>query len=471
MSVTGTPLAFGRRIFESDPDTVAVISHRFWVDTLGSTEHVIGATLRLDGRPHTVVGVLESDIGPNDLGLADVWVPLGGRIARAAPRDERPYRVVGRLRPSATLDEVQAELTIVSDVLAQEHPTTNRGWGVKVLSPQDMVVSDEGRILLALLVALAALVMFVATLNVGGLMMARLHARQGEVAVRSAVGAGPWRLIRQFAVEGLMVAGVAGALGAALATGGFRIVTLTAETTNPFFQQMRLDPRDVATMVAFAALSPLLFALLPVWRSTRRDRGDVLTQSRAMAAANNRTGSTRTRRALVAAELGVATLLVIFAGLWLQTATALRQLPNGFTTPLVLTLRIDRPETTNETPGGPARLFFEETIRAIGSLPGVRNASVGSFTPVQDREPTRRLQIDGRVEDDGEQWWAVAAHVGSQYLSTLQIPIVSGRSFTDQDIGERRPLTLVNQTLATTHWSDSSPVGARIRLGTDDDGP
>ena len=412
--------------------------------------------------------MLRSDIGLDDLGLADSWVPFDDRTASAASRDDRRYSAVARLSPGVSTEEVQAELNILSEALAQEYPTTNRGWGATVLTAQDAVVGPEARILLTLLVTLAALVLVVASLNVGGLMMARLGARRREIAVRSAIGAGHWRLMRQFAVESLMVASLAALAGAFLAAEGFRVVTLASETTNPFFQQMRLYREDVIATATVAALASILFTLLPVWRSTRRDRGNVLKLSRDMSTSTRQ--ASRSRRTLVAAELGVAVLLVIFAGLWVQAATALRELPNGFVAEHLLTMRLDHPDagdTRTETP----QLFFEEALRAVRTLPGVLDVGVGSFTPVLDREPTRRVQIEGRTENEVDRPWAVPAAVGARYLDTLRVPVVDGRSLNDQDVRDSRAVVLVNETMAEQHWPSGSPIDARIRFGDDNGSP
>ena len=261
-----------------------------------------------------------------------------------------------------------------------------------------------------------------------------------------------------------MIASLATGLGVAVAMAAMRGVKVIAPLSNPLFVEMALDGWVIGVTALVASVTPFVFALQPGWLVARGDLGPSLkTSSRTHVGGVH---ARRGQRALISAELAVALVLIVFAIFFVQTQRALERIPNGFVAEGVLTLRIDLPEDTYDTPASQSR-FFSHVVEAVGELRGVQAVGVASFIPVADREPMRLANTDGLVTPDPEEHWATEVRVSAGYRRTLRIPLVAGRDLERHDVQDARAVAVVNETMARRYWGNMSPLGRRVRLGAE----
>jgi putative ABC transport system permease protein len=450
--------AFGRVLGEAD-DTpggrhVVVLSDRFWRSEFGGDVKVLGRTLRLDDEPYTVVGVLRADASLASWTplASDVWMPLALTAEQRTSRGGHYLDAVARLRPGVDVAQAQAEMNAISARLAREFPKSDGRWGARVVSLQDEIGGGSQTMLLLLLGAVG-LVQLIACANASNLLFTRTVARRKEFAVRAALGAGRWRVFRQLLTEAALLAATGGAIGVGLA---FAILTASSAllaTHVPRAEEIAIDSRVLLFAVAMSIVCGALAGTLPAWRAGRPDLNDALKQG-------GRGGSTvgvRTRRVLVASEVALSLVLLMGAGVLIQSLLNLRYIDTGFNPENVLTMRVRLVDARYPTPAQRSA-FFETALRQIRVLPGVEAAGTIDDLPFSAGE-AQTLEREGYPPQEDPVAVQVR-QVTPGYLAAMDIPVLRGRDARDGDAD----VLLVSEQAATIFWGSDDPIGRRASL-------
>jgi putative ABC transport system permease protein len=477
LSMLGVPAALGR-IFEpgdalAGHDDVVVISHGLWQRRFGGDAAVIGRKVVLNGRPHSIVGVMPPRFEfPVFNFKGDLWIPWPMTdAARGQASAGQSTTVVGRLRPDVPYERAQAELDTIMRSLATQYPDTNRGLGVRIMEMGRLDDEQVGPAMTILLVTVS-MVLLLACANVANLLLARGVSRHRELAVRAAVGASRLRIGRQLLVESLLLALAGGAVGVLLARLALRaLLTALPEmvlTTAPNIDELGVDSVTLLYTTAVSLVTSLVFGLVPAWRAARGHFQDGLKEA---AAAGGSRGTRRLRTALVVAEVALSTMLLVAAGLLVRSYAGLQRVQPGFARDGVLTLALALPDY--KYTDAPKRLqFYEQTLDRIERLPGVRSAGYVNVLPFSTYDRGTRLIVEGEPPPEPGREPSVSFRVASpRYLETLRIQLVEGRPLDRQDRADEAPVAVVNRALVRRLFGGQSPLGRRVRLGPSQDAP
>lgn len=450
---------FRREEIHSAGEPLVILGHSLWQERFGGEPGVLGEKLTLDDVVYTVVGVMPA--GFDFPRRAQLWRPihLGRESAR---RDFQYLRVLGRLADGVELDAARAELTTISERLEQSYPETNEGRGARPVRLAEQVVGDVRPALLALFGAVG-LVLAIACVNLAGLLLARAAARRDELAVRSALGAGRGRLVRQFVVESLVVSLLGGLLGLGLAVAGGRALVRLSPQPIPGTEGGLLDGRVVAFTFVTVLVAGLFFGLIPALRSASAGLAEGLRSAgRGSAAA-----LPRLRGVLVVCEIALAAVLAICAGLLIQTFARLRAVDPGFDPGGVLAVQISLPPTTyaeqHQTQG-----FIDELLRRVSTLPGVEAAGTALSLPLAPGMTVdNQFSIEGRPVEPGEERTALLRPVSPGLFRALGMRLVDGRGIEVRDDAASPGVVVINETLARRFWPGRSPLGERLEVGAE----
>ncbi len=441
---------------------VAVISEEFWRSRLGGDPSLIGRTIRLDGAPYEVIGVMSASFSfPVAGSPSDAWVLFEPDPDLANSRGSHLLAVVGRLKPGTTLEQASAQMTTVAAQIEKDHPAEQTGRSVLVQSLRETVV---GRIRSALLILFGAvgLVLLIACANVANLLLARSAVRQREVAVRLSVGASRARLIRQFLIESLVLAFAGALLGLLLARWSLDALVPMAKGALPFSNGFPLDGRVFGFLLGIALLSGIVFGIVPALQASRDNLRESLNE------AGKTTGSGRQqllRNALVVLEIAVSLVLLVGAGLLLRGFLTLRGTESGLDARNVLTVHLPVPEAQlkDSTPR-----LFRPVLEKVRALPGVRAAAVISLLPIQNAGMNGDFSIEGRpVPLPGQEPLAEFRAASPGVFQSLGIPLLRGRDFAEADGAPGSMMVIVNEALAHNYFPGEDPLGKRLHLGTE----
>lgn len=465
--IWGIPATAGRR-FQAGDDTpgaapVVMLSDGFWQRRFGADPGIVGDTLVLDATPHTVIGIVTPEMELGTMSLTDIWVPYV--LDPQAPRDARRLAVYGRLKPGVGIETATAEIATIAERQARDNPVTNTGWSAQVMPLLQAMTGSNTWLILSLLVLVVSFVLVIACANIANLMLARGVGRRKELAVRAAIGAGRFRLVRQLLAESLLFGMAGGLLGLVVAEGGLRAIK--AVTYEPFFKQIEMDYRVLAFVALLSIVTPVLFAFLPALSAARMNLSEVIGEGEGRTSGGRR--GKRSRNALVIAQLSLAATLLVLSTLIIQVAAAQSRLDVGFDPTNVLTLQIelDGPRYGDDEA---VRQFGDAAIERLEGLPGVARVAITSTLPVFSRAPTVSFEIEGRpVPQRDDQPWALQSTVSPGYFSTFDIPLVRGRSFVEADGPDAPAVALVSAETARRYWPDGDPVGRRVRMSGSED--
>ena len=456
------------RVFNSAIDKpgkakIAVVSEELWRTRLGGDPSLVGRTIRLDGIPYTVIGVMPASFGfPTSGHSADVWVLFEPTPEMANPRGSHFLDVIGRLRASTTLENATAQLVTLAARIEKEHPAEQAGRSVLIRPLRDTIV---GRVRPALLILFGAvgLVLLIACANVANLLLARAAVRQQEVAIRLALGASRTRLIRQFLLESLVLAFAGAALGLLLAQWSLRALAPLAKSALPVFKEFPFDGRVFSFLLAVAVLSGIAFGIVPALQSSRRNVRDSLAEGGGKTIGSS--SQQLFRSALVVLEIAVSLVLLVGAGLLLRGFLVLSGTQPGLVAENVLTAHLPIPaaQLKSSTPR-----LFRPVLEKIRAIPGVRSAAVISMLPIQNAWTNGGFAIEGRpAPKPGQEPLAEMRVASPGFFRSLGIPIIGGRDLTESD-GESSPMVvIINEALARKHFPGENPLGQRLRLGGD----
>ena len=459
----GMPALVGRAMVPADYEPgappVFVLRYKTWVKSFGADPKIINQTFVLNGTPRTLIGIMPPRFG---WGGADLWIPdkpshaTGISVAGAFPRF---WFLLGHLKENVTPKQAAADLTVIAERLAKEYPKQYpKHFSVQMMSLTDLVV---GRFRTTLYIVLAAvgLLLLIGCGNVANLLLARATTREKEFAIRAALGASRWRLVRQLLVESLMLAVGGAGLGVLLAWGGLKsLVALMPQEIIPAEAVIRLNVPVLVFTLGVAMLTALVFGLVPALKAARKDLNDPLRDSGKGMSGGFR--HAKLRDAVVVLEVGLSLTLLVAAGLLMRSFVALRDVKLGLQPDHILVARlplpVDRYKTAAQVQG-----FYQPLLQRLKALPGVVEATETSTLPPYGGIRTD-IEIPGKTHD--EKWTALFQLCSEGYFGVLKIPFVDGRGFTEAEVQGARKLAVVNQTFVKKYLANENPIGRQVRI-------
>jgi predicted permease len=442
---------------------VAVITDDFWRTRFAGRPDMIGRTLVLNGVPFTVIGITRPELTA-PLGTPDVWMPIGyyPNSGDLELRGRPGVLVAGRLKGDVSVERAQADLDAVSRRLAASYPATNAGVGANVQPLADQLVGPVRTPILIVLGAVA-IVLLIACANVANLQLARAAARRRELSLRTALGAGRSRLVRQLLTESVALSLLGGALGILIARWGVTVLASELAATVPLNGGIALDPSVLLFASAITLGAGLLFGSAPAWHYSRADVHDALTVRAGTSA--SRTGRVALRSVLVVAQIALSVVLLVGAGLLTRSLAALSRVEPGFDPSHTLTLQFRLPVTKYKTEAQISEMFTR-TLDEMRRVPGVENAALVRATPLNGNgESYPYFLADKPVADAQSAPIAQLNVVSPGYFATMRIPRLAGRDFAPDDRADGNPVAIVNEQLAHRVWPNESALGKRIRFG------
>ncbi len=438
---------------------VVVITHRYWQRHFEDEGQVLGETLTLDGTPHTVIGVMPEDFEmfPGTIEVFQV-TDLQGEENRSA----KNWLIFGRLRPGATVEQARSEVTGIVSRLETEFPEDNRGWGVLVQPARQWFPGPTDAKLVLLLIAVSLFGVAIACANVANLMLSRAESRMKEMAVRTAIGAGKTRIVRQLLTESVMLGLMGGGAGVLLAVYVIQGLRAAMPADLPRALLPTLDIPTLAITVGIAVGAGILFGLAPAFHAVRGNLKDALGDGSRGGTASR--GRKRLRNGFIITQIAVALALLTGAGELRQVMNALVFSDSGFRTDGLLTFQLTLPEYKYAEDFD--RLAFEEElIRSLDATSGVEGVAVMSALPRGRDNSNARFQIEGReIEEVAERPYASAQSVNPDYFRTLEIPHISGRLIEEGDRSGATLVAVVNQEFAQRHFEGEGVIGKRIEI-------
>ncbi len=464
----GTNAARGRTFVAADElfgsHRVLVLSHGLWQRRFGADPAVVGRTVALNGRSWVVVGVLPEDFQFIDP-TVELWAPLVLEGAGEAPaRASHFLQVYGRLKPGVSLDRAREDMARIGRQLEDAYPDSNRGHGAGVAPMRDHYVGTAGRSLIVLFAAVG-FVLLIACVNVASLLVSRALSRGREMAVRTALGATRGRLFLQSLIESLALACAGGVASVAVAMLTLRLLPAVMPTRVSIvgIDQLQLDLRVLLFMAAVSIFTGVLFGVLPAVHASGARMNDALKS-----AGRNGSGARgRSRTALVVGEVALAALALMGAALAVRSFSALMAQPLGFATHGRVAMTVSLPPAAYPTVET-QRAAMAEIEHRLTSVPGVRSVGATNILPLSGDDVRRGVTIEGREPVADTPTRIHPRVVTPTYFATLDIPIAEGRGFSAHDDSRAMPVAMVSLAAAQRFWPGSSPVGARVRLGTDD---
>ncbi|HZT60330.1 MAG TPA: ABC transporter permease [Pyrinomonadaceae bacterium] len=468
-AVLGERPELGRVLTDEDnhPDADAVvISHSLWQRRFGGRRDVLGQQLKLGGSTMTVVGVMPAGFEyPFRTAHQDFWEPLDDRPTPAREqRDSRSYNIIARMKPGVTVEQANAELDTISRRLEQQYPDSNTTVLIAGASMRDDVTRDVRPALLILLGAVA-FVLLIACANVANLLLARATARHKEIAVRTALGASRWRIVRQLLVESLLLALAGGAAGLLLAVWGADVLVAASPSDIPRVEQVGLDARVVIFTLLVSALTGVAFGLVPALQASKTELTGALKEGGRGATEGFRRN--RARSLLVVAEVALSLVLLIGAGLLIRSFVRLMQTDPGFDPSRVIALDIPLSRQRYDTEQKQAA-FFNQLVERARQLPGVEAAGLVNNLPLTHNVDELTFNIAGRPPfPPGAEAEANDTVVSPGYFEAMKIPLREGRMFSAQDGPNAPRVMLVSEALARKYFAGQNPVGQRLVIDYD----
>ncbi len=444
-------------------DTVVILSHGLWQRRFGSNPAIIGQSITINNRPRTVVGVMPPGFKFPD--VADLWVPMALDTTMWT-RNDHGLSAIARLKDGVTLEQARSEMVAVARHIEEQNPVTNEGLSLDVLNLRQALVGDYRQALLILL-GVVGFVLLIACANVANLLLARTSARQKEMAIRAALGASRWRVIRQLITESLLLGVMGGGLGLVLAVWGLDLLLAAVPIEFPFWMKFNLDGRVLGFTTAVSLLTGIIFGVAPALQASKVDLNETLKEG-------GRSGTTdagrrRLRSLLVVAEVALSLVLLVGAGLMMRSLLRLQQVNPGLNPKNVLTMTVSLPQAKYHEPEKQSA-FFHQLLERVRALPGVEAAGAVSNLPLSGSNWGRSLTVEGRpVLSVGQAPFINHCVITPNYFRAMGIPLLMGRDFTEADAKDALKVTIVDERLAREYWPNDSPLGKRIRFGPPED--
>lgn len=449
---------------------VAVISHSMWQRVFGADAGIVGREVSINGRPFTLIGVTPPEFGSAMVGLAfDLFIPVtmqpvvspGSNMV--VNRGSMWLDLMGRLKPGVTVERAREGILKVSRQLETEYPESGKDktLGVFPLLQSPMGLQSEIVSVIVVMMAVVGLVLLIACANVSNLMLARAAVRQRETAVRLALGAGRARLVRQLLTESLILALAAGAVGVVVGAWTVRgMLMLVPQLDLPISFNVGMDRNVLLFTFGLSVLTGIMFGLLPGLRLSKTGVAPALKET-----SRSQTGRSRLRTVLVVGQVAVSVVLLICAGLFLRSLQSTYHADLGFNSNDTLMVSLD--VFPNGYTPDQGRRFYAQLLEEVKALPGVESATLARRPPLSMRgaRGTGLAEIEGYQPGPDEELGTIYDTVGTKYFETLQIPVIRGRGFTDEDRNESQSVVVVNENFAKRYWPNQDPIGKRIRRG------
>jgi putative ABC transport system permease protein len=463
--VLGVAPALGRD-FRSDEEQagrnrVVMLNHGFWQRRFGGNPNIVGSNITLDGQPFEIIGVLPASFRFVDESI-ELWSPFDFTAEENRARFNHFMSVFARLKPGVTLERAQQNMDLIAAQLHQEVELQNQGHGARVIPLRDQLVGNVRSPLIVLMSAVG-FILLIGCVNVANLLLARGASRAKEIAVRSALGAGRGRIVQQLVVECLALAALSTIVALPIAMWGTAALKTFVPAEIPRLNDAGLNPVVIAFMAAVAFATALLFAFAPALQVSKLHLTDALKQSGGMTGPARQ----RLRKALVVAEIALAFVLLVGAGLMTRTLINLVTVDAGFKSENVLIVPISLAGSpANATPQARAA-FFRELLDNLQAQPGVHSVGYTSHVPMSGADSRQGLGIEGREPEPGGQ--PVRAHwrvVTPGYFPAMQIRLARGRFPTASEVESQAPVAVINRTAAERYWRGVNPIGKRLRTVT-----
>ena len=444
-------------------EPVAVISYTFWKNRYGANADVVGAPIRVDGQPATIVGVMPAGMRFPD--NTEVWLPA--IPASGEPRDRRSLNVFGRLKSNLARVEAQTEMNGIAERLAAAYPDINKGLiGIRVETFTERYVGGAGRTMLLVIMGAVSFVLLIACANVANLLLSRSANRAREVAVRAALGATRWRVVRQLLVESLALAFIGGSLGLLLGDFGVRLFdAAVTDPGKPYWMDFRVDYVVFGYVAGICCLTAILFGLAPALHVSKTNNNVALKEG-----GRGTTGNRRARwlsGTMVVTELALTVVLLTGAGLMLHSFMNLERLDAGFSIEHLLTMRLQLPEAKYGT-ADERRAFYDQLEPRLAAIAGVDAVAVTTTVPPL-RAGERVFEIDGRPvarppAQSNDELEVAAVTISPRFFEVVGVNLLRGRSFGDADGAAGSETVIINERMASQYFPGEDPLGRRIRF-------
>ena len=462
----GQPPAMGRNFGPEDDrpgaEPVVMLSHEVWQTRYAGDRAVVGRAISINGRPHTIIGVMPPRFAFPE--TQRLWVPLA-EYGEKMSRDERNVQVFARMKPGATIDQVSTDLNGIAERLAAAYPA-NRDWSTNVRPLSDWMLPEQPKLIIMMMMGAVTLVLLIACSNVANLLLARASVRHREISIRSALGAGRFRIVRQLLTEAIMIGLFSAPLGFVVAWAGLQLLDRSIPPDSiPYFIHWSLDARSLAYTIAIAVVTGIFFGVVPALQATGTSLQESLREG-----GRGSTGERRAwmRNTLVVAQVGFALILLIGSSLFIRSFLNLQGASVGFDTAPLMTLRFYLPGQVYEPNDAKARRV-EDIVRRTETLPGVQQAFASNFVPLGGGGGGDDVIVEGKPVEPGQEPGIAFIAATPHLRQTLGVALVRGRDLTDSEGATKSPVALINQTMAKRAWGDADPLGRRFRLNGDRD--
>ena len=447
---------------EKGKDLVVVISESLWQRRFNSDPNIVGRSLNIDDKSFVVLGVISRGVqAPLMSHEIELWAPVS--LASGETNRYGHYlSVIARLKPDTTQQQAQADMDTIAGRLEQQYPESNKGLSVRVVSLGEQIVGNFRTSLLVMFGAVV-FVLLIAGANVANMLLARAAARQKEMAIRTALGAGRWRIVRQLLTESMLLSLISGILGWLVAVWGIDLLVTLGPADLPRVKEVNIDLRVLGFTLAVSVLTGVLFGLLPALQASRPNLNERLKEGgRSATSGLNRQ---RLRSFLVISEIALSLVLLVVAGLLIRSFQRLQAVNPGFNPSNVLTMQLDLSRTKYKT-GAQVIAFHDQLLERLKQLPGVQYASARTSVPIASDASYAhvRFNLEGRSTDVSDPPVAYYNGVSPDYFQTMMVPLLKGRGFSDRDVRGSPNVVIVNDFLARRYFSDGDAIGKRITL-------
>jgi putative ABC transport system permease protein len=458
----GARAALGRT-FQLENETpgreqVAVLSYGLWQKRFGGDPNIVSKTVMLDGKKIEVMGVMPQDF--SFPAATELWVPINFDSSPDLKQRKAHFmRPIGKLKPGVTIAQAQADTDIIAQRLEEQYPDSNKGWNLRLVSLREQLVGNT-RPTLLLLFGAVGFVLLIACANVANLLLVRAATREREIALRTALGAGRFRIVRQMITESVLLSLVGGTLGALLAIWGVDLLVTLSAGSIPATAHVRIDSTVLAFTFLISLITGVLFGLAPALRTMKLNLSESLKEG-------GRTGSeggksNKTRSVLVVLESAIAVVLLIGAGLLVRSLIQLQNINPGFDAHNVLTMRVDLSRDKYRTPEK-AGNFFTQLESRLGGLPGVEAVGFVTELPLSGQPNDMPFNVEGRpAVAINESLDADYRRVNQHYFKALRIPLLRGRNFTEQEVKQSTKVLVISELLASQVFPNEEPLGKRL---------
>ena len=458
--ILGTPPVLGRAFVPGDDrpgaEPVVMLGHELWQSRYGADRSIAGRTISINGRPHTVIGVMPPRFAFPE--RQRLWVALASEGEKTA-RDARWLQMFGKLRPGVTIEQAASDVVGISSRLGTAYPE-DKDWSVGVRPLKDWMLPAQPRLVILTMMGAVTLVLLIACSNVANLLLARASIRHREISIRSALGAGRWRIVRQLLTEAVMLGLFSAPLGIAVAWAGLQLLDSTIPPDSvPYFIQWSVNGRSLIYTVGVSMLTGVVFGVIPALQATGASLQDSLRQGGRGAAGERRVW---VRNTLVVAQVALALVLLIGSSLFIRSFLNVQGEGAGFDPKPLMTLRFYMAGEAYDT-GAARTRRAQDIVRRVEALPGVQAAFASNFIPLGDGGGGADILVEGKPATpgakDGISFVAATPHL----RKTIGVSLLRGRDITDSEAATNEPVALINQTMARRFWGDEDPIGRRFR--------